>query len=150
MFDYGLGGTERKKDGASEAFAEIQMNRTIFVQQLTSEEQFVPDIKQGLDTVDAVFEHYKPNLDIEFDTEEGGSVKENIEFKNLGHFGPKGITGQSKHLQDLNAKTEQYQKMVKNLKSSKPLQAVLANAEMKQAYILALRAMINELEDSGV
>ena len=61
MFDYGLGGTERKKDGANEAFAEIQMNRTIFIQQLTAEESFGPEIVQGLDTVDACFNHYKPN-----------------------------------------------------------------------------------------
>jgi len=60
MFDYGLGGTERKKEGASEAFAEIQMNRTMFVQQLTAEEAYIPDVVQGLDSVDKVFEHFKP------------------------------------------------------------------------------------------
>ncbi len=149
MFDYGLGGTERKKEGASEAFAEIQMNRTLFVQQLTSEEAFIPDIVQGLDTVDKVFEHYKPNLDIQFDTEDGSSVNENVSFNNLGDFGVKGITNKSKFLQDVNVKAEQYAKFVKNLKSSKPLQAVLANPELKEAYIASLQAMIAELEESG-
>jgi hypothetical protein len=146
MFDYGLGGTERKKEGASEAFAEIQMNRTMFVQQLTAEEAYIPDVVQGLDSVDKVFDHFKPNLDISFEDEQGGSVNENIAFHNLGDFGAKGITNQSKFLQDLNVKTEQYAKFVKNLKSSKPLQAVLANPEMKEAYLNTLYAMIAEIE----
>jgi hypothetical protein len=148
MFDYGLGGTERKKEGASEAFAEIQMNRTIFVQQLTAEEPMAPEIVQGLDTVEAVFDHYKPNVDIEFETEDGSSVQENVGFRSLGDFGVKGITNGSKFLQDQNVKTEQYAKFSKNLKSSKPLQMVLANPEAKAAYITALQAMIKELEES--
>ncbi len=149
MFDYGLGGTERKKEGANEAFADIQMNRTIFIQQLTAEESFTPDIVQGLDTVDAAFNQYKPNIDIEFETEEGNSMKENIAFKTLGDFGSKGITNNSKFLQDQNIQHEQFQKFTKNLKSSKPLQTVLANPEMKTAYLTALQAMIKELEEAG-
>jgi len=148
MFDYGLGGTERKKDGASEAFAEIQMNRTIFVQQLTADEAMTPQIEQGLDTVEAVFNHYKPNVDIEYETEDGSAVKENVGFSSLGDFGVKGITGKSKFLQDQSVKSEQYSKFAKNLKSSKPLQMVLANPEMKEAYLTALQAMIKELEES--
>ncbi len=148
MFDYGLGGTERKKDGANEAFAEIQMNRTIFIQQLTAEESFGPEIVQGLDTVEAAFNHYKPTIDIEFETEEGSTVKEAINFSNLGDFGAKGITAKSNFLQEQNIQNEQYQKFSKNLKSSKPLQAVLASPEMKSAYITALQAMIKELEEA--
>lgn len=148
MFDYGLGGTERKKDGANEAFAEIQMNRTIFIQQLTAEESFGADIVQGLDTVEAAFNHYKPNIDIEFETEEGTAMKENITFSTLGDYGSKGITNKSNFLQEQNIKQEQYQKFSKNLKSSKPLQAVLASPEMKAAYITALQAMIKELEEA--
>ena len=150
MFDYGLGGTERKKDGANEAFAEIQMNRTMFVQQLTSEEAYIPNIAQGLDTVEKVFEHFKPNIDIDFETEDGSSVNENISFNTLGDFGVKGITNQSSFLQDLNVKSDQYAKFVKNLKSSKPLQNVLANPDTKQAYVTALYALIKELEESGI
>lgn len=148
MFDYGLGGTERKKDGAGEAFAEIQMNRTIFIQQLTAEESFGADIVQGLDTVEAAFNHYKPNIDIEFETEDGVAAKENLTFSTLADYGAKGITNKSNFLQEQNIKQEQYQKFSKNLKSSKPLQAVLANPEMKTAYITALQAMIKELEEA--
>jgi hypothetical protein len=148
MFDYGLGGTERKKDGANEAFAEIQMNRTIFIQQLTAEESFAPDIVQGLDTVDAAFNHYRPNIDIEFETDEGSTVNENVSFSNLGDFGTKGITNKSKFLQEQNIRQEQYQKFSKNLKSLKPLQQVLANPDTKAAYMQALQAMIKELEEA--
>ncbi|MDZ4822262.1 MAG: hypothetical protein SH856_02260 [Flavobacteriales bacterium] len=149
MFEYGLGGTERKKDGAGEAFAEIQLNRSIFIQQLTSEVQNTPEIVQGLDTVEAAFNHFKPNIEIEYEQEDGSASKENVSFSNLGDFGVKGITNKSKFLQDQNVKHEQYQKFMKNLKSSKPLQTLLANPEMKQAYITALQAMIMELEEAG-
>ena len=42
MFEYGIGGNERKLNNANEAFADIQMNRTIFVQKLTGEAPYVP------------------------------------------------------------------------------------------------------------
>ena len=65
MFNYGIGGNEVKGD-ASEAFADIQQNRTLMIEKLTDNAPVKPQIVEGLTNVEAVFEHFKPNVDVEF------------------------------------------------------------------------------------
>ena len=49
---------------------------------------------------------------------------------------------------DLNAKKDQYQKIIKQLKSNKVLRQALNDSESKQHVINALNAMIKELSQS--
>ena len=147
MFNYGIGGNEVKGD-ASEAFADIAQNRTLMIEKLTADPAVKPQIVEGLQTVEQVFEHYKPNVDVEYETEEGSGVKENLHFNHLGDFGIKGITSQSTFLQDLTNKKNQYDQFIKQLKTNKILMNVINDKEAKQAYLDALNAMIQELEDT--
>ncbi len=149
-YEYGIGGTERKTDNANEGFAEIQQNRTLFVQKLTTEAPYEPELVKNLKTVDEVFQHFKPAVEVNFETEEGTSINEGLKFKNLGDFGSKGISGQSKYLQGLNNKQEQYQKIVKELKSNKALRTIIEASDNKQAFVSALHALIKELEEPAV
>jgi len=71
-----------------------------------------------------------------------------LRFKGLGDFGIKGITDQSGFLNDLTAKSEQYQKIIKQLKSNKVLRQALNDSTSKQSVINALNAFIQELEQS--
>ncbi|MEZ0485646.1 hypothetical protein [Fibrella aquatica] len=146
MMDYGIGGQERKGDDANEAISDIQKNRTLLVQKLTANAPFKPVIEEKLETVDAVFARYKPNIDVSFDDAEGQGVDETLRFQNLGDFGRKGITAQSPFLQGLNGQQEDYQKFIKQLKSNKVLQKILADPASKAIYLTALQAMIQELE----
>ena len=93
-----------------------------------------------------MFEHFKPKIDVDFETEEGVSKKETLNFKDLSDFGVKGITGQSSFLEELTQKKEQYQKIIKQLKSNKLLKNALSGADSKQALINSLNSLIKELE----
>ena len=148
MFDYSLGGQERKGNDANEAIADIQNNRTLFVQKLTNDPALKPEIVHGLKNVEEVFGHYKPTVDVSFEDAEGSGKDETLNFKNLGDFGKKGITNQSSFLQDLNGEFEDYSKVAKQLKSNKILQKMLTDPAAKAAYVAALRAMLQELEDA--
>jgi hypothetical protein len=88
MFNYEIGGNERKID-TSEAFAEIAHNKTLFVQKLTDNEPIKPEKVEGLKTVKEVFEHYKPNVKVAFEKQDGSTVGETINFNDLGDFGVK-------------------------------------------------------------
>ena len=145
MQEYGIGGTEVKGD-ASEAFAEIPQNRTLFIEKLTNEAPVKPQITQGLKTVDEVFEHFSPQLGIDFEDSEGAGVQETLMFSNLADFGVKGITAQSEFLKDLTIQKEQYYKIIKQLKSNKLLKKALENAETKAALLKAIYPLIKELE----
>ncbi len=145
--NYGIGGTEVKTD-ASEAFADIPQNRTLMAELLTKDAPVKPEVVHGLQTIEQVFEHYKPDVEIDFEDAEGQSRSEKLNFTNLGDFGSKGITAQSSFLKDNAAQKEEYYKIIKQLKSNKILKAALANADTKNALLDALHGMLAELENS--
>lgn len=147
MSIYDIGGSEVKGD-ASEAMSELPQNRTLMVEKLTKDPPIKPEVVQGLKTIEEVFEHYKPTIEIEFSDSEGGARKETLNFKNLGDFGVKGITNQSEFLKDLTAQKEQNQKMIKQLKTNKLLRQAVEKEEYKTALLNTINALIKELEDN--
>lgn len=146
MAIYDIGGSEIKGD-ASEAMSELPQNRTLMIEKLTNEPPIKPEVVEGLKSVDEVFEHFSPSVEMEFHDSEGGSRKETLHFKSLGDFGIKGITNQSEFLKDLTAQKEQNQKMIKQLKTNKLLQKALEE-EHKAALLNAINALIKELKDN--
>ena len=63
----GIGGNEVPLD-ASEAIFEIPQNRTLFAQKLTADDPVKPELVEGLTTVEKVFEHYKPEVKVDFES----------------------------------------------------------------------------------
>lgn len=145
MYNYGIGGNEVKVD-ASEAISDIANNKTLLVQKLTVDDTFRPEIVEGLKTVDEVFEHFKPEQSVDFETKEGSVKNESFQFGNLGDFGVKKVVEKSAYLKDLNSDIEQYTKVAKQFKSNKVLQSIAANPEMNQALIDTLSALLVELK----
>jgi predicted component of type VI protein secretion system len=126
---------------------QISSNRTLLVQKLTNKPT-KPEPVTGLKNVSEVFDHFKPSVQVEFENADGAPVKEDLHFSNLGDFGKKGITEQSKFLKDINAQKENYQKFIKQLRSNKILKSALQNTDSKVAYMAALQAMIQEIENA--
>jgi hypothetical protein len=141
----GIGGTEVKLD-AYEAFQDIPSNKVLMAEKLTAMPAVKPDIAEGLTNTEAVFEHYKPNINVAYEDGLGSTKKETLHFKNLGDFGLKGITAQSPFLNDLNMKHDQYLKIAKQLKTNKMLKAVLNEPDGKENLIGALTALIEEIK----
>lgn len=130
-----------------EAITQISSNRTLLVQKLTSKPT-KPEPITGLKTIDEVFDHFKPNVKVEFENEQGAPVKDELHFGNLGDFTKKGISGQSDFLKQLDAQKENYLKFAKQLRSNKILKSALTNPDAKKAYLQALKAMIQEIENA--
>lgn len=142
---YGLGGTEVKRESI-ESLQEIPQNRTLFVEKLTQNQPLKPEMVKGLKTIDEVFDHYKPSVDIAFEDSEGMETKTSLNFSNLGDFGKKGIVNQSDFLKDLDTEKEQYLKVIKQLKTNKILKAALTDPDAKQALLNTIQDLISELE----
>jgi hypothetical protein len=143
--NFGIGGTEVKPD-AYEAFQDIPANKVLMAEKLTHMPAVKPEITEGLTNVEAVFEHYKPKVDIGFEDANGVTKKESLQFKNLGDFGLKGITAQSPLLSDLNMKHDQYLKIIKQLKTNKMLKAAMAEPNGKENIVAALNSLIAEMQ----
>lgn len=147
MLEYGIGGTE-VQGGASEAIADIPQNRTLFCEKLTADAPVKPNIVDGLQTIDEVFEHFKPEVTVEFEDRDGARKEETLEFRGLSDFGVRGITAQSDFLRTLNIEKEQYQKMIKQLRSNRLLRKTLENLQTKADLLGVIYALIKELEEA--
>jgi hypothetical protein len=143
--NFGIGGTEVKLD-AYEAFQDIPANKVLMAEKLTNMAPVKPEITEGLTNVEAVFEHYKPKVDVGFEDANGVTKKETLQFKHLGDFGIKGITAQSPLLSDLNMKHDQYLKIIKQLKTNKMLKAAMTEPNGKENIIAALNSLIAEMQ----
>jgi len=148
MFNYGVGGNSVPQD-ASEAMADLASNRTMFVQQLTDEAPSTPQAVYDLKTVDEVFQYFKPSVSVDFEDEEGGSKSETLRFSNMGDFSANSMTAQSPFMQDLSVQQDQYQKVIKQLKTNKLMKMVIENPEAKFAFLSALQTLIQELEENN-
>ena len=144
---YGIGGNEVKTD-ASEAFAEIQQNKTLMAEKLTKDAPVKPEVVHGLQTIGQVFAHYKPELSMDFEDAEGGGRKETLHFTGLGDFGTKGIIAQSEFLKTNATQKEEYLKVIKQLKTNKILKSALADPDAKQALLDAIQGMMSELKQN--
>lgn len=145
--NYGIGGNEKKND-VSEGIADIPQNRTILAAQLTKDESVSPEIIEGLTKIEDVFEHFKPEIDIEFSDAEGCPVEENFQFHNVGDFSVNKITEQSKFLSGLNTEKEFSDRQEKALRNNKVLQRILDNPETRKAYINLLDMTLQELKNN--
>lgn len=143
--NYGIGGNEVKTD-ASEAFGDIPQNRTLIAEKLTKDTPVKPEVVHGLQTVEQVFEHFKPSINVDFEDESGRTMKESLRFSDLSDFGTKGITAQSDFLRENAGRKDEYLKIIKQLKSNKILKAALADPQAKQALLDAMHGMIADLE----
>ncbi len=147
MFNYEIGGNERKVD-TSEAFADIAHNKTLFVQKLTDNDPIKPEKVEGLKTVEDVFEHFKPNVNVGFEKQDGSTTPENLKFSNLGDFNVKNLIAQSSFLNNTNIEKNMFMSVIKQLKSNKTLKATLDDEETKAAFVSALKNFVAELEDN--
>lgn len=145
MFEYEIGGNERKVD-TSESIVDISFNKTMFIQKLTDNEPLRPEKVPGLKKVEDVFSHFKPQVDVSFEDEDGAAINENLKFQNLGDFSAKSLTQQSDFLSNISVQKDLSASVIKQLKSNKTLKSAIENAETKEAFINVLKSFIAELE----
>jgi len=145
MYDYQVGGNAVKMD-ASEGMADIPMNRSLFVQKLTADEPIKPQAVYDLKTVEEVFEHFKPAVEVEFEMQDGSTKGEELRFNSVADFKATSMITQSPFLQDLNSQKEDYQKIMKQLKTNKLVKNVLENPETRASFMNALQNLIQELD----
>lgn len=142
----GIATTILAPDPVGEGFVEISPNKTLFIQKLTNEAPIAPQIVEDLQTVEQVFDYFKPNCDVELDREDGSTMKENFRFGGLGDFDVKNLTNQSSYLKNLSLENDAFLKIIKQLKSNKSLGKVIENPETKDAFVNCLKALVQEIE----
>lgn len=128
-----------------DTFAEISQNRTLIAERLTQATPHIPEVVHGLETVEQIFEHYRPAVEVMFETPEGGVKIESISFDNIEDFRMHRIVERSVYLKQSLKQREQYLKMLKHLKSNTTIQTLIADPEAKQALLEAINCLRTEL-----
>lgn len=147
IYDYGIGGNEVNVD-ANESIADIPSNRTLLVQKLTDEAPVSPETVYGLQTVEDVFEHFSPSVNVEMQDDNGEDVLETMRFKNLGDFNADKLKENSAFLSKLDVEKEQNIKIARQLSSNKALLKALANPETRQAILDLLQTSLDEVNNA--
>jgi len=142
-----IGGDLVKEKGV-EAIKDLQENRTMIVQKLTQSPPSKPEVVDGLKSIEEVFEHYKPSAEVRFKDQEGGSVSEDLKFKSLADFSLNGLTENSDFLRNLNAQSEAYKLILRELKGNNRLKKAISDEGGKAALVKALMAVVKELEEN--
>ncbi len=149
MAKYKLGGIPVELDNAGAGVPVLHPNRTLFVQKLTTKPPKKGiQIVEDLQTEQEVFDHFKPSVNIEFQTIDGKSKKEEILFKNRGHFGKNGLINQTDFLKDLDREQQHLVEFIKKVKSDKFLQKALSDQASRSAFIDGLKSMIQIMKDA--
>ena len=145
--NYGIGGNEVRVEG-QESILEIPQNKTLIAQKLTTNTPVKPEIVTGLKTIDEVFAHYDPKINVAFEDDKGQVIREQLAFKNVGDFSINGLVQQSPYLGDLRTKNEQYKKIIKQLKTNKVWKLALQDPEAKKSIIETLETLIKEIDQT--
>lgn len=145
MFNFDIGGNEIKPE-ASEGIIDIPFNRTLLAQKLTQNTPVNPETVKGLKTVEQVFNHYKPSVDVEFESVEGMPIRETLQFRSVSDFGVKSMVAQSPFLRAQDAQFQEYTQIGRRLKGHRVLQTALTNASVRASMVDTMRALLAELE----
>ena len=132
----------------SDAIVEFPQNRTLMIEQLTDTPPAKVDFQHEFATMEDVFDHYKPNVDVEFENVNGQPVKENLKFNATKDFDEDGLMKNSKFLNDISLDIKTYADMEQQLVKNKVLRDALANEASRKDLVVALQAILAELQQA--
>lgn len=130
----------------------IDANKTLVIDQYTSDASDEPDLFQDAKTMKDVFDHFKPSVDVDFENESGESVSETLHFNEMKDFdvnGGKGnLVANSKFLSDIKLHEDTAAKVRKQIEQNAKLRNILKDAQGREELRAMLQEMLNELEQS--
>lgn len=136
---------------AQDGIIEFPQNRTLYADQFTDVAPNTDEDREGFKakSMKEVFEHYQPSKEgVALETEEGGAVYENFEFKQIKDFEDEQLIEQSNLLSSKKAKIDAYNSVIRQLEKNKTLRNTLKDDASKENLKNALRALLTELENA--
>lgn len=131
----------------------LDTNKTLFIDQYTTDVQSEdPELFEDAKTIGDVFDHFKPEVEVNFTDEEGGVVTEMLHFNEIKDFeanGGKGnLVANSEFLSGEKGKMDSYAKVRKQIEQNKKLRDILKDPKSKEELKEYLQAMLAELKEN--
>lgn len=139
------------EENTQDGVIEFPQNRTLYADQFTDNAPATDEDREGFKakSMKEVFEHYQPSKEgIALLTEEGGTVYENFEFKQIKDFEDEQLIAQSKLLSEKKGKIDAYNSVIRQLEKNKTLRNALKNDAARKDMMNALKALLTELNEA--
>jgi hypothetical protein len=136
---------------AQDGIIEFPQNRTLYVDQFTDKAPATDEERDGFKpkNLKEVFEHYQPSKEgVALETEEGGSVYEDFQFRQLKDFEDEQLIGQSTLLSGKKAEIDAYNAIIRQLQKNKPLRNALKDAASRESLLNVLKSLRAEIEEA--
>ena len=131
----------------------LDTNKTLFIDQYTSDAQGEdPELFEDAKTIGDVFDHFKPNVEVQFTGEDGGVVSETLHFNEIKDFEADGgrgnLVANSEFLSEQKSQMDSYAKVRKQIEQNKKLRDILKDPKSKEELKDYLEYLLNELKDN--
>lgn len=139
------------EENAQDGVIEFPQNRTLYVDQFTDNPPVTDEDREGFKakSMKEAFEHYQPRKEgIALLTEEGGTVYENFEFRQIKDFEDEQLIAQSELLGEKKGKIDAYNSVIRQLEKNKTLRNALKNDAARRDMMNALQALLAELKEA--
>lgn len=145
-YDVGIGGQEDPHNKETrENIYPLPDNRTLFVEQFTDAPPSEPKMERNCTKIEDVFALYQPELFVSLLDEQGQTVAEQFRYKGLGDFHPAQLVKRSAFLKTLEENKEDFEGFKSSLLNNRVLQSILADPEMKEAYLTVIDALLEDM-----
>ena len=131
----------------------LDTNKTLFIDQYTTDVQSEdPELFEDAKTIADVFDHFKPEVEVAFTDEEGGTVTETLHFNEIRDFeadGGKGnLVANSEFLAGTKGRMDSVARVRKQIEQNKKLRDILKDPKSKEEFKDYLAALLSELEEN--
>lgn len=128
----------------------VDQNKTLMIDQYTTDvEPGAPELVEDIQNIEDAFEHFKPQVEVDFVDEEGGSVNETLHFSEIRDFEAQGGKGRlvenSQFLSGVKAKIDVNAKVRKSIEQNRKLRDILKDQSSRAELKEMLQAMLAEL-----
>jgi len=145
--------TDTPDEESGNSINAISQNKTLIVDQF-ADSVSEPELLQDAKNIKEVFEHFKPEVDVEFSDEDGSPVSETLKFREMKDFdvdeGKGQLVQNSEFLMSVKSNIEANTKMKKQIETNKKLRDVINNAEDRESLKKTLEAMLEELNANKI
>jgi hypothetical protein len=129
----------------------ISQNKTLYIGQFT-DAVAEPELFQEAQTISDVFAKFKPKVNVEFQTEDGEYVEEEMAFNEMKDFeindGSGKLVNNSSFLVSVKNNIEANAKIRKQIEQNKRLRDILGNTDSKEELRNVLQDLLAELESA--
>lgn len=136
---------------AQDGIIEFPQNRALYADQFTDEAPNTDEEREGFKpkSMKDVFEHYQPSKKgVTMETEEGGAVYEDFDFKQIKDFEDEQLIAQSELLSSAKNKVDAYNSVIRQLEKNKTLRNTLKDEAARGNLKNALKALLAEIEEA--